>query len=217
MTDVHRLANAAYHSERVASRKLAARLHIPEAQALEQVLTVQAGSKGLEFLLAGREALLAADQARRAQRDAVRLAAQAARQARQRPDPACWNAWFDGSARPNPGPCAIGALIVGPGGETIEISKAVDHGSSSEAEYRALIAVLQAAHASGIRALTVYGDSRVVIDDLASAGSDAAPSLDAFRAEARRLAQSIGAVKVQWIPRHRNQRADLLARQGHRQ
>jgi ribonuclease HI len=61
----------------------------------------------------------------------------------------------------------------------------------------------------------VYGDSRVVIDDLLGPDGASAPSLRAFRREALRLAALIG-VRFSWIPRHRNQRADRLAQLGHR-
>lgn len=205
---IERLLTAAYHSERVASRRLAARLSIPEADALARVLEEKAGPAGLAALLAEREAGQSADAARRAAKAAARLDALAARKAARDTDPTRWNAWFDGSAKPNPGPCSIGALLTGPAGQVVEISRHAGHGSSSDAEYLALIAVLDAARASGATGLVVYGDSRVVIDDLSGNPS---PSLRAYRDQALKLAQQVGAT-FQWIPRHRNHRADKLAR-----
>ena len=57
--------------------------------------------------------------------------------------PLAWRGWFDGSAHPNPGKLGIGALLLGPNGERIEVSEAAGHGSSSDAEYAALTAVLR--------------------------------------------------------------------------
>ena len=77
-----------------------------------------------------------------------------------------WLAWFDGSALPNPGRIGIGALLRGPQGQVVEISRRAGEGSSSEAEYLALIALLEAALLHQPAQLTVHGDSQVVIDDL---------------------------------------------------
>lgn len=205
---IDRLFAAAYHNERVASRKLAARLSIPEADALAQMLAAKAPGGELEQLLATREAGKSALLQQRAAKAAARSAANAVRQSAKLADPTRWNAWFDGSAKPNPGPCWIGALLTGPGGQVLEISQAVGHGSSSDAEYKALIALLGAACAAGAENLVVHGDSRVVIDDLSG---DPSPSLDTYRHEALRLAALVGAT-FRWIPRHRNHRADKLAR-----
>lgn len=125
-----------------------------------------------------------------------------------------WRAWFDGSARPNPGRCAIGAVLLGQGGARVELAQDAGHGSSSDAEYRALIAVLEAALAHGARALTVYGDSRVVIDDVNGPDALAARVLAAYRAQARALAARFDVLYLRWVPRHRNARADALSQQA---
>jgi ribonuclease HI len=206
MIDPDRLTRVAFDAERVASRKLAARSAISELEALHAVLSAKAGTRGLDALLREREQ-------RSARRD-EKKADHVRRQALRQPDPTRWNAWFDGSARPNPGPCAIGALLLGPAGERVEISRHAGHGSSSEAEYWALLAVLDAAHQHGVKSLAVYGDSRVVIDDIGATPS--AASLLPLKDQAIRLAIAIGQVEFHWIPRHRNERADQLAQQGHR-
>src|SRR5262249_40377598 len=125
------------------------------------------------------------------------------RQARRHAD-APWQAWFDGSATPNPGRCTIGAVLAGPLGERIEIAAAVGHGNSSEAEYHALLAVLRAALRRGAAPIAIHGDSRVVIDDLNGPEHRAAPSLAPLRAEALALLAQCGDATLRWIPRHRN-------------
>ncbi|QJE02684.1 ribonuclease HI family protein [Massilia forsythiae] len=125
-----------------------------------------------------------------------------------------WRAWFDGSARPNPGRCAIGAVLLGPDGRRVELAQDAGYGSSSDAEYRALIALLQAALAHGARALTVYGDSRVVIDDVNGPDALAARVLAGYRAQVRALAARFDPLYLRWVPRHRNTQADALAQQA---
>jgi ribonuclease HI len=152
------------------------------------------------------------------QRSAERAAARAADQARRAvvidATATPWRAWFDGSAHPNPGRCGIGALLLGPGGEQVEIAQAAGYGNSSEAEYRALVALLEAAVAAGAHGLTIYGDSRVVIDDVQLAPHRAAPSLHTLHAAANTLLAQLPGTRLRWIPRHKNTAADALSQRG---
>jgi ribonuclease HI len=129
-------------------------------------------------------------------------------------NPGAWSAWFDGSARPNPGRCAIGALLTGPAGEMVEISRPAGYGDSSEAEYRALIALLETAIAYHARQLTVFGDSLVVVDDVNGPDHAAAPVLKAYRSAVHALLAQFDKVTLRWIPRHRNGAADALSQRA---
>ena len=60
-------------------------------------------------------------------------------------DNSTWKAWFDGATNPNPGERGIGGVLKGPAGERIEISENIGFGTNNEAEYAALMAVLDAA------------------------------------------------------------------------
>jgi len=128
--------------------------------------------------------------------------------------PGAWRAWFDGSARPNPGRCGIGALLKGPGGEQLEISRPAGYGNSSEAEYRALIALLQAAIKHGAHGLTIYGDSKVVVDDVNGPDQASARSLRSYRGQARALLAQLRDATLRWIPRHKNGEADALSQRA---
>lgn len=214
MSEISQLHDAAYKSERSASRKLAAATGITEDEALRRTLTAAAGLAGLASLLAARLAQRQADAARVQARDERRAALDARRKARHEGPPAAWRAWFDGSAHPNPGRCGIGGLLQGPQGATIEISRAAGNGNSSEAEYLALIAVLQAAIEGGANDLVIYGDSRVVIDDMNGPLLYAAVSLAGYRAEAHALMSRLSGVTLRWIPRHKNAAADALSQCG---
>lgn len=205
---------AAFHNERVAARRLARTQGMTETQALHAVLAqaaTRAGVADVAALLAARQQASLQDQQRRAAKAALRHAEQQARKARREPAAGVgWQAWFDGSATPNPGLIGIGALLCGPDGERMEISRRAGHGGSSDAEYLALIAVLEAALAARATPLTVSGDSQVVIGDVGAAGA-AAKGMAAYRAHVRNLMAQIGAVTLRWVPRHRNGDADLLS------
>lgn len=127
-----------------------------------------------------------------------------------------WLAWFDGSALPNPGRIGIGALLRGPQGQVVEISRRAGDGSSSDAEYLALIALLEAALPHRPTQLIIHGDSQVIIEDLKPPrrGKSNAKGLETLRARALELIALLGGapvVTVRWVPRHRNPEADRLS------
>lgn len=211
------LSAIATRRERSASRRLARAWGLPDDTALRRTLEGSAGAAGLAALVATRRsqqaAALAAAEAASAQRNAARAAAREAAARRHALDDngAGWCAWFDGSARPNPGRCAIGALLRGPGGVALDISQPAGHGDSSDAEYRALIAVLDAALAHGAAGLLVRGDSRVVIDDVNGPDADASPTLAAYRTRVHAQLALLPGARLRWVPRHRNGAADALS------
>ena len=218
MTEFEQLSIAAYKTERLIGRRLARRTGLSEAQALKSTLEASAGMQGLACLLAARAQARQADAGRLAARAQTQQRTQAALLARKEgmnaPGPAEWRAWFDGSAHPNPGKIGIGGLISAPDGQRVEICRGAGHGNSSEAEYLALIAVLEAALVLNPRQLTVYGDSQVVIDDVNRRTQAGAASLHLQRARARELMAQLPRVELRWIPRHRNGAADHLSQQA---
>jgi ribonuclease HI len=156
----------------------------------------------------------AAANARAAAQADARAAALALRQQRHAGPATPWRAWFDGSAHPNPGRCGIGALLTGPAGERIEVCRPAGYGNSSEAEYLALIAVLELAVAAKASGLTVYGDSQVVINDVEAPPASRAASLHALRETAVGLLAELDEVSLRWVPRHRNPEADALSQRA---
>lgn len=213
------LATAAYKGERVAARRLAARSNVSEAAALHQVLVQAAGSQSLPQLLAERETLRLRDEERRSARIAEKARLLEQRAARMRPTADGWRGWFDGSAHPNPGQIGIGALLCGPGGERVEISRRAGYGNSGEAEYLALTALLEAAGELGATGLVVHGDSQVVVNDVnlseqAVTAGRGAKGLEEHRQRVMALMAQLGAVTLRWVPRHRNGDADRLSQQA---
>lgn len=214
MHDLTELYALAFHGERVASRRLAARESLSAEAALRQVLEQAAGARGLAALLAERRTLQLAGQVRSEARAAQRAHTKAERLARHDGPASAWRAWFDGSAHPNPGRCGIGGLLLGPAGERIEISQPAGYGNSSEAEYQALVAVLQAAVHAQARDIAIYGDSQVVIKDAMLGDGEGAPSLALWRGQARAMMAQIATVTLRWVPRHKNPEADRLSQRA---
>jgi ribonuclease HI len=216
MPTLEELRRAAYKTELVLSRRLMRNSALAERDALVQIL--ERSGLPLKQLLIER----AQAQANHAARKAARLQQkeEALAQKRQREqvgnvtylDPAAWLAWFDGSARPNPGRIGIGGVLRNPDGELFEHCAAAGHGDSNQAEYLALIAVLELALQLKATPLIVCGDSRVVIDSLRS--DSHAGTLSDYHARARALLVQLPDVRLHWIPRHRNAVADALSQRA---
>lgn len=210
MNEFPDLDRIAYKAERAASRRLALAEGLSPDQALRRTLELAAGAAGLAALVEMRTGMLAAQAAR----DAARASAKAAATSRHEAQATAWRGWFDGSAKPNPGRCGIGVRIEGPDGRVIELARPAGDGNSSEAEYRALIALLETAVAHGAHALTIHGDSRVVIDDVTGPDLYAAPALAGYRARALALLAGLSDVRLRWVPRHKNTGADALSQRA---
>jgi ribonuclease HI len=131
-----------------------------------------------------------------------------------RPAQDCWQAWFDGSALPNPGKIGIGAVVIAPDGRRFEKSVQLgQHGCNNQAELHALCAALELAHNAGAQHLLVRGDSDVAISYVTGTSSTQIASLTPLIAKARDLLSRFERVELQWVPRHRNTEADRLCRQ----
>lgn len=124
-----------------------------------------------------------------------------------------WQAWVDGTASPNPGRIGTGLLLVSPGGERHERSRAAGRsGCNNEAELQAIGAALDAAEAAGAQRLTIHSDSRFAVDCLSGRDDTEAPRLAELLAATRAAIGRFEAVTLVWLPRHRNAEADRLAR-----
>ena len=75
---------------------------------------------------------------------------------------------FDGGARPNPGPSAIG-YIVETDNWTEEGSDHIGESTNNRAEYRALIRGLEVASKKGCTEVEARGDSQLVVKQVRDA------------------------------------------------
>ncbi len=208
------LSEVAYKNERVRARRLAKQLGISEEDALEQVMQSASGAQLLSALLTQRRQEAEKVAAKIVAIKQAKAEARANKLSAAKPDPNAWLAWFDGASHPNPGKMGIGGLVKNPNGDIVSrFSYAVGLGDSSQAEYLALLAVLQAAVAAGATKLIVYGDSRVVLDDVQTKTAGA-PALFKHRADAQQFIAQLNEVTFIWIPRRKNEMADALSQQA---
>lgn len=131
--------------------------------------------------------------------------------------------YFDGGSRGNPGPAGYGFLLERPDGETIVADgQAIGTATNNVAEYRALIAGLRRASEVGIRQLRVFGDSKLVIEQMKGKWRVRAQGLQALHLEAQGLSRQFDSVTFEHVRRAGNAEADRLANvamdeaEGHR-
>jgi ribonuclease HI len=203
----------AYKKEQAASRRLAKSTGLSAQAALLQVLQAVAQPRTLADLLATRQKEKDDAAARIALRRQRKADALAEKISAAKPDPTAWLAWFDGATHPNPGKMGVGGVLQSPAGDMMTFSYAIGQGDSNQAEYMALIAILQAAVDAGVAKLVVHGDSRVVLDDVQTSTAGITV-LHAQRIQARQLLALLNDVSFRWIPRRKNILADALSQQA---
>ena len=126
-----------------------------------------------------------------------------------------WNAWFDGATKEsNPGLRGIGGVLKGPAGERIEISEEIGQGTNNEAEYAALMAVLDAAVEAKVENLIVHGDSQLVVRQVNGEWFIKAKELVPMCKTVLELKGQIPNVTIRWIPREENSEADALSKKA---
>jgi ribonuclease HI len=120
----------------------------------------------------------------------------------------------DGGARGNPGPAAIGAVVMDPSTAPprvlAEVSERIGIATNNVAEYRALIAGLDAAARFGSRRLLVRADSLLLIQQLKGIYKVKHPNLKPLVAEAHRKLAWWSEVELRHVPRAQNRVADAL-------
>jgi ribonuclease HI len=122
--------------------------------------------------------------------------------------------YCDGGARGNPGPAAIGAVIydatMDPPVRIASVSEYIGETTNNVAEYRALIAGLEAAAPLRAHTLHVRADSLLVIKQLRGEYRVRHENLRGLHAAARALLQPYRVVDLQHVPRAQNSEADAL-------
>jgi ribonuclease HI len=118
----------------------------------------------------------------------------------------------DGASRGNPGPAAIGVLLTNSRGQVVEeFGKAIGRATNNEAEYRGLLAGLDAAIVRGATELDVHLDSELLVAQLEGLYKIRAANLKPLHAEAKRKLKRFSHVRINHVPRSSNSRADSLA------
>ena len=126
-----------------------------------------------------------------------------------------WTLRCDGGSRGNPGPGALGYVLLDDAGREVEAKgEYLGVCTNNVAEYRSLLAGLAAAARHGVRALRVQMDSELVVRQMLGQYKVKNEGLKPLHAEARAALQRIGVVRFESVPRDDNGRADGLVNEA---
>ncbi len=124
------------------------------------------------------------------------------------------HAYFDGASRGNPGPAAVGWVLVSGDGIVAEGSERIGRATNNQAEDEALLAVLEAADEFGFDEIEIRGDSQLVEKQVKGAWDTNDPELREKRVRARELLERFEDWSLTHVPREVNDRADELANEA---
>ncbi len=129
----------------------------------------------------------------------------------------------DGAARGNPGPAAIGVVLIDATGSVsaapaapdaaplATISEALGRTTNNVAEYTAVLRGLELARDLGAREVDLLLDSQLVVEQLSGRWRVRDPKLAPLWTEVRRLLAGFERWSARHVPRAQNRAADALA------
>jgi probable phosphoglycerate mutase len=122
----------------------------------------------------------------------------------------------DGGSRGNPGPAGYGAVVFDADHGTVlaERKESLGIATNNVAEYRGLIAGLDAAAELGASEVDVRMDSKLVVEQMSGRWKVKHPDMIPLQRQASTLARQFDRVSYTWIPRAENAHADRLANEA---
>lgn len=116
-----------------------------------------------------------------------------------------YKAFFDGACSGNPGPMAIRLVVYDPEGKPIlQLSRCIGHGTNNIAEYSALIELLRVLKSMKIERAHIFGDSQLVIKQVAQKWRVNHKHLQELFRQARALMEDHPEWQLTWVPRELN-------------
>ena len=122
--------------------------------------------------------------------------------------------YFDGACRGNPGPAAVGWVIVSADGVVADGGNKIGETTNNRAEYEALIRALEAARDLGLDEVDVRGDSELIVKQVRGKWNANDPGLRERRVRVRELLEGFERWSLEHVPREVNDRADALANEA---
>ncbi|WP_424019746.1 ribonuclease HI [Halorientalis pallida] len=119
--------------------------------------------------------------------------------------------YFDGACRGNPGPAAVGWVIVTDDGIVTEGGERIGRATNNQAEYEALTKALEVARDFGFDTVEVRGDSELIVKQVRGEYDANDPELREHRVTVRELLAGFDDWTLTHVPREINERADELA------
>lgn len=122
----------------------------------------------------------------------------------------------DGGSRGNPGPAGYGAVVWDADRARVlaERKEFLGVATNNVAEYRGLIAGLEASAELGAREVSVRMDSKLVVEQMSGRWKVKHEAMIPLADRARRLVAGFDRVSFTWIPRKENSHADRLANEA---
>lgn len=122
--------------------------------------------------------------------------------------------YCDGASRGNPGPAAVGWVLVSGDGIVAEGGRRIGTATNNRAEYEALVTALERAGEYGFDEAEVRSDSQLVVRQVTGAWDTNDPALRECRVRVRELLDSFEEWSLTHVPREVNERADELANEA---
>ena len=122
--------------------------------------------------------------------------------------------YADGASRGNPGPAAIGWVIVTDDGIVTEGNDRIGEMTNNCAEYEALIRALEIAREYGFDDIEARSDSELLVKQVTGEYDTNDPDLREYRIEVRTLLAEFDDWTLNHVPREVNERADELANEA---
>ena len=122
--------------------------------------------------------------------------------------------YWDGACRGNPGPAAVGWVLVSGDGIVAEGGERIGRATNNQAEYEALIAALEAARDYGFAELHCRGDAELIVKQVRGEYDTNDPDLREKRVTVRELLSAFDEWTIEHVPREVNERADELANEA---
>lgn len=119
--------------------------------------------------------------------------------------------YFDGASHGNPGPAAIGWVLLSGDGIIAEAGERIGQATNNQAEYQALIEGLKVASEYGLDDIHIRGDSELIVKQVTGTYAVDNPTLKEFRVTVRELLRDFDDWSITHIPRELNERANDLA------
>lgn len=124
-------------------------------------------------------------------------------------------AFIDGSSLGNPGHAGAGVVFFDSAQREVKtLSIYQGEITNNVAEYRALILALEKARDLGVRRLTIFSDSELLVRQFNGQYKVRNAGLRPHFEKAKKLQQEFEVLEISHVPREKNQRADQLARQA---
>lgn len=121
---------------------------------------------------------------------------------------------IDGASRGNPGKAAYAVVLARPGHPVVEEADTIGTATNNVAEYTALVEGLGLAAELGVKKLSVFSDSELMVKQMRGEYRVKSEELQELYREAKRLAAGFDAFAIAHVRREQNKRADEIGNEA---